>query len=200
MSRRVLAVFALAVLSTGCIPVAEPVGDIDKAEPDKKLLGEWRGEKHEELWVVDHPEVKGNPRGLMRAIFVPKGKKVEDAKPGSVCWFFLAKVGKHAYANVLLVGGENHPDFAQLEKEGAYAAWAKNEKRGYGIVLLAIEGETITISMEADSQVEKLMKANQFVESDHIYKTPPGWLAKHLEKHGPDGLFEKMDTFSRMKK
>jgi len=202
MSRRVLTLFVFAVLSPGCIPVTEPVGDIDKAEPDKALVGSWEptdqvGEG--EVWVVERPEVKGNPKGLMRVAIVGKGKKREDVKDKSSLWFFATLVGKHTYANILLATGHRH-HVAHLDKEGAYADWAKSDKRGYGIVRYEFDADRLTVLVEDEAGVKKLMKANRFAMSGDLYQTPAGWFAKHLEKNGPDGLFVNATSLTRSKK
>src|SRR5205814_1625579 len=99
MVRRLLPVAALvAITSAGCVPVTEPVGDVEKAEPDKNLVGTWNGSGE---IAIDVPEVKGNPKGLMRAV---SDGKVND--PENVLWFFTTKIGKHMYANVVLIGGK----------------------------------------------------------------------------------------------
>ncbi len=38
------ALFVLALLPLGCIPVDEPLGDPDKVEPDTDLVGSWKSE------------------------------------------------------------------------------------------------------------------------------------------------------------
>ena len=83
-----------ALLSAGCVPVTEPVGDVEKAEPDKGLLGTWVEPKpkgraapltmFEEL-TIDAPAVKGNPKGLMRTA-------TNNDSPD--IWFFTATAGK----------------------------------------------------------------------------------------------------------
>jgi len=107
MRRPLLSVLAFALLSPGCVPVTEPLGDIEKAEPDKNFIGIWErdeGGGDVRAWVVDRPEVKGNPNGLMRLRVIEKGKLPEDAKERATVWFFTTTLGKHTYANVLLAG------------------------------------------------------------------------------------------------
>ncbi len=82
---------AFVALSAGCVPVTEPVGDIDKAEPDKALVGEWNDNRTDQVFcVIDVPEVKGNPKGLMRMKWV-----------GHSTWFYPTTIAKHTYANVI---------------------------------------------------------------------------------------------------
>src|SRR2546423_1469624 len=104
MLRRLLPPVALAALvCVGCVPVTEPVGDVEKAEPDKALVGKWTVTGGDgpaktldvKALTVDAPDVKGNPKGLMRAIMNPDGGDNEN-------WFFTTTVGKHTYANVIL--------------------------------------------------------------------------------------------------
>src|SRR5262245_20527989 len=97
----------LAILFTGCVPVANPVGDIDKAEPNKDLIGTWwEQERESRLWIVDRPEVNGNPKGLMRVRVIEPGKTIEDLKPRDAVWFFTATVGQHTYVNMLALSSK----------------------------------------------------------------------------------------------
>jgi hypothetical protein len=197
MLRPTLVLAAFALLTPGCIPVTEPVGDIDKAEPNDALLGNWQEAKGES-WVVDRPEVKGNPKGLMRLRAVEKGKKPENAGDKDTLWFFTTTLGKHTYANVLLGSGTwPYFEFAKCGKEGEYAAWTKSDKHGYGIVRLELGthdgkgwGTVWRAGVHPDGgEIKKLMSANRIDKSGEFYQTPAGWFAKHLEKNGPGELF-----------
>jgi hypothetical protein len=191
MSRAIPLVF-FGILSAGCVPVTNPVGDIDKAEPDKDLIGSWRDDEREpRLWVVDHPRVKGNPKGLMRVRVVENGKKLEDLKPDDAFWFFTATIGKETYSNLLVVSAnpkkhEWHPDFG---REGEYARWAKHEQRGYWVARLSIRGQAATIDDGDHRAFDSLMKEHKFMEVGEYYVTPRDWLATYLEKNGPAAIF-----------
>src|SRR5687768_10097770 len=111
MLRRLLpALFAVAVAFScvGCeVSVSEPVSDIDKAEPDKELLGTWsHGEDGKGRVVIDVPEVKGNPKGIMR---YTEGK--------DSYYFFVSAVGKERYANLCLIRGRDYHSPAQFGTE-----------------------------------------------------------------------------------
>lgn len=193
MLRRFLPVSALAALfCVGCVPVTDPVGDIDKAEPDKELLGTWDASGSEQ-WVIDVPDVKGNPKGLMR-IRVVDGDKTKETM-----WFFTAVVGKRIYAN-LLIGGDGGKAFADLSAEGTYAKWAKGGGK-YFVGLLTFKGDELTLDSGDKKAVEKLME-NEKIAKAEFYKTGPGWLAKYLEKNGPAAIFDGSDTskYTRAKK
>ena len=200
MSRRLLLPFFCVALLAGCVPVTEPVGDINKAEPNKELLGTWlRTDK--EQWIVDRPEVKGNPKGLMRITIVEVGKKKEDAKGEDVMWFFTTTVGKHTYAN-LLVNGGSRVTYPALHEAGAYEKWLKSDGRGYWVGLLTLKDDDLTLDGGDASAFNDLRKKEKFAMRGEFHKTPPGWLARHLEKNGPDGIFQKKDlmTYKREKK
>src|SRR5438105_1114186 len=97
MVRRLLPLCALlALFCVGCVPVTEPVGDVTTAEADNGLVGTWANKNQKDKGVlrIDAPEVKGNPKGLMRMAFL------EDKK-GEALWFFVATVGKEKYGNIL---------------------------------------------------------------------------------------------------
>jgi hypothetical protein len=192
MSRRPLVILLCASFSTGCVPVTEPVGDIDKAEPSEDLIGTWEDRDREPpLWTVDRPEVKGNPKGLMRLRVLEKGQKIEDLKPTDAIWFFTATVGKHTFANLLMISNkpkklEWDPDFT---REGDYARWAKHDQRGYWVGHLTIKGAILTTDPGNHSAFAELMKKEMFPEIGEFFKTPRGWLTAYLEKNGPAKIF-----------
>ena len=177
----------VALLFTGCVPVSDGAGDIDKAEPDKNLFGSWLDQEREPWrWVVDRPEVMGNPKGVMRVRLVEKGEKFESQKASDTLWFFTAMIGKETYVNVL-VGGSD----ADLNQEGGFTKWSKDPKRGYFVGHMKIEKDRVTINPGDHEVFENLMREADFskVSKSTIYKTTPGWLTKYLEKTGPKLLF-----------
>ena len=199
----------LTALCAGCVEVTEPLGDIDKAEPDKNLIGSWAPE-FDKLWVhvVDQPEVKGNPKGLMRLDVVPR-KDPEKETEKRTLWFFVTHIGKHTYANILLGRAKNSgvAGFAQFDKEGTYAVWVKSDRRAYWVIRYNFEDDQLT-TYEANEGVDKLFKANQIGHTggnngrgfDDFFQPPAGWLAKQLEKNDPDDLFSPNRTYNRLKK
>lgn len=189
---RAFPLVAFAILSSGCLPVTTPVGDIDKAEPNNDLIGTWRDQEQEpRLWIVDRPEVKGNPKGLMRVRLVEKGKTIEDLKPRDAVWFFTAAAGQHTYVNMLALSNkpkkvEWEPDFA---REGEYAEWAKHDQRGYWVAHLVIRGRVVTTHGGNDRAFEDLMKKQKFMEVGGYYMPTPGWFTEYLDKNGPGAIF-----------
>ena len=191
--RRFLPVAALvAITSAGCVPVTEPVGDIDKSEPDKNLLGNWNGSGE---MAIDVPDVKGNPKGLMRAV---NDGKVND--PQNVLWFFTTKIGKHTYANVILTSGK--PESPAFHKEGEFEKWRKESKHHFFIFRYTIDGEKLAIDGGNKDAAEKLMTDATIKRTDSWYEAPAGWLAKYLEKTGPDDVFDgsNANKYTRKKK
>ncbi len=192
MSRRSLLLFAFAVLAPGCVPVTEPVGDIDKAERDKALVGTWSVTKAKGLAgvfsirtvIVDAPDVKGNPKGLMRALW--------DEKDSDL-WFFTSTVGKSAYMTVF-VGSGNGDKPPVLHKEGEYAKWKKEEVKRYFVFRYERDGDALTIDCGNYETFPKLMQDAKIKGdgSKHIeyFATPAGWLDKYLAKSGPDKVFD----------
>src|SRR5262245_15300811 len=196
----------VAALCAGCVPVNEPVGDIDKAEPNKDFIGAWKtDEAHSQLWFVDRPEVKGNPKGLMRVRIVDAGKKAEDAGRGESMWIFSSKIGDQTYVNALLQnpatkdGFPVDPDFS---KEGAYAEWRKSDKRGFYVAHLEIRQDVVTVDPGNFGAFQELMRKENFTTMGSFYKTDPAWLTRYLEKNGPKGIFDAgkgKNTFTRVR-
>ena len=191
---------AAALLSAGCIPVSEPVGDIDKAEPNKELLGEWIFEETGDTWVIDRLEVKGNPKGLMRIRVIEKGKKLENVGQRETLWFFSTTLGKHTYVNLLI--GKKEGDGPHLAKEGEYAEWVKRKEGGYYVGWLVSNGDTLTLDKGDHKAVKKLMDAEKIARNEYYYLPEPGWLTAYLEKNGPEAIFTGSDVmkFTRVKK
>ena len=192
-------VLVAALLSAGCIPVGEPVGDIDKAEPNKELLGEWNSLIG--VWVVDRPEVKGNPKGLIRLRVVERGRKLEDVPESYTFWLFTATAGKHTCANFLRTRWGNvnvSPNFAE---EGEYAEWTKSEKCGYWVVLLTLKDDTLLGDLGDREAFENLMTAEKITRAGQFHQTKPGWLTEYLEKQGPKQIFTGEEVkLTRVKK
>ncbi len=194
MSQRSLLLFAFAVLAPGCVPVAEPVGDIGTAVPNKELLGTWQSTDTEQ-WVVDRPDVKGNPKGLMRVRVVTNGDTDKE-----VMWCFTTTVGKRTYANLLVFNGVS--PFPDCSKEGAYEKWATSKSRGYWVGLLTFKGDELILEGGDKNAFAALMAKEKIGEAGGYSKTPAGWLAKYLEKNGPDAIFDggNKTEFKRAKK
>jgi hypothetical protein len=184
---RYLPLFAVAALC-GCVPVTQPIGDVEKAEPEKNLIGEWApADKPETVAIrIDQPEVKGNPKGLMRMWMHGEPKSF-------TIWFFVATVAREKYGSMCLyVGGgdeiENTDWCVHLHKEGMYAKWAKNEDRRYIIFWYSSGKDELVINFGEEEVTKKVMK-DEGIGHDYGFKTPAGWLAKYLEKNGREKLF-----------
>lgn len=203
MLRRYLfpALAASALVVIGCVPVTEPVGDIDKTEPNKALVGKWtvtKGRGFAELvktgsLVFDIPDVKGNPKGLM----------CETANDQSTIWFFTT-AGKNTYANVILDAGGSTPP--QFDKQGEFVKWKKEEAKRYFVFKYVLDGDKLTIDCGSFDTFSALMKDEKIGDDGrkHVpfFYTPAGWLAKYLDKNDPDKLFDGTNalTLEREKK
>jgi hypothetical protein len=121
--------------------------------------------------------VKGNPKGLMRAVY-------EQGKPAGleIYWFFPTKIGKNTYATICLD--------ADFREEGAFEEWKKGDRR-YFIYRYEVNEDKLIVHFGDKKAMEKLMQAEK-IEADpgKYFKTPPGWLAKYLEKEGPETLYD----------
>lgn len=185
MLKHALIVLGISFLLTGCVYVTEPLGDPGKTEPDKRLLGKWQRDKETQRCEIDSPAVKGNPKGLMRAVY--DGKQDDPTK---AFWFFTTTIGKHTYATIYLKLGSasGFSGYADFRKEGAFEEWNKGKGRGYFVFRYALDGGDLTVDGGGNKAVTKLMKAEK-VEGIP-FQTPPGWLGKYLEKNGPQALYD----------
>jgi hypothetical protein len=166
----------VAVLLPGCcVSVTEPLSDPDKAEPDKRLEGKW---ENGAIIVIDSPAVKGYPKGLMRAVYQATADDPEKA----VFWFFTTTIGKDTYATVY-----TNADFRE---EGAFKEWNERKDRQYWIYRYELDGDKVTLHGGNKEAMKKLMEAAKIEREKDYFKTPPGWLAKYLEKSGPQTLYD----------
>ena len=131
--------------------------------------------------VIDVTEVKGTPKGLMRAV-------VDDS--GKTAWFYAATVGKHKYA-AIVVGIKSNPQFG---KEGEFAEWKKAKVKQYLLVKYTVDGDKLVIDGGDWTALRNEDINNYEVQGDHyrilIYDPPAGWLNKYLDKTGPDKIFD----------
>lgn len=206
---KLVVLFTLVLLLSGCVRVAEPVGDIAKAEPDKNLFGSWTeagGSNKVVLKIEPAPEVKGNPKGLMR-MYVPETKNLLGTKNEVPIWFFVTTVGKKTYWNVCLDPSLT-ADFAAFETEGAYAKWAKGPGRMYLVFRCDVTKDGLVVNHGDERTFNEMMRAEKIDDGGEPqgsfgrgFKTPAGWLAKYLEKNGSDRLFpaEKDSKYTKMK-
>jgi hypothetical protein len=189
MARWTPCLAAVAVLLPGCLPVTEPLSDPEKAEPENRLLGKWE-QLDGTRCQIDCPEVKGNPKGLMRCRRPSNGD----------FWFFTATIGKHTYWNVLSdADWDQFPDFGQ---ERAFERWNKPGSRLYHVLHCVVEADRFTVRWWGSRAQDKLgaeqipLVQIPLVEGESrrklpgYFKTPPGWLAKYLEKNGPESVFD----------
>jgi hypothetical protein len=76
-------------------PVSEPLSDLAKAKPDKRLLGKWSFKLKDYGDIpggeIDIPAVKGNPKELMRAVFSGGPQTQEGPPPTPSFWSFQSE-------------------------------------------------------------------------------------------------------------
>jgi hypothetical protein len=186
MSRRALVVFALAVLSPGCVPVTEPVGDIEKAEPDKNLVGIWVSTKNtSDVLRIETQEVRGVPKGLMTMTALGTDPERDPM------WFFVSAVGKERFGNLCMnPGGKKDEILPNFGKDGVYARWSKSKGRLYVVFRYSTAKDEITLNFGDEKAYDSVAKEAKLKEvKEGLYETPVGWLAGHLEKHGSDTIF-----------
>ena len=86
-------------------------------------------------------------------------------------------------------------DLPPFGKEDVYAKWKKEPNKRYFIFKYARDGDTLTLDCGDNDVFTKLMKNEKFKGDGgkyvEFYDTPPGWLAKYLDKTRPEKLFDK---------
>ena len=200
MSLRIAVPLVLVlVVAPGCVPVAEPVGDIDRAEPDERLVGTWKGTSGD-TWVVDRSPVKGHPKGLMRARVYDAGRAPEG-KPNHLMWFFTATAGKYTYVNLLIDPKGNLFD-AGIAEEGAYEKWAAKKDRGYLVGLLALDGDSLKLDGGNAKKFAEAADAAGGERAGDFYTLSPARRAELLGKGGNAEVFDGSNAskFKRAKK
>jgi hypothetical protein len=120
MLRSCLFPFTVVSFLASCVPVTEPLSDASTSEAEMRLVGKWHSEAFVSM-TIDVPAVKGNPKGIMRAVLITE----------NVFWFYTTKIGKETYANTCDLGD------SQVVKEGEFLDWGK---RPYFIARLFFKG------------------------------------------------------------
>jgi hypothetical protein len=187
MARRTVWLLGLVVFLPGCIPSLDPLSDPAKAEPDKRLLGDWAKPGEKVQLRIDAPEVKGNPKGLLRATNPTKPDSAHE-----IMWFFTTTINQDTYANILLDRGKKEGAFTDFAKEGAYETWQKSKGKCYLVAHYAVNGDELTFNNGNNGAFDALLKKEKIEEdADGFPKAPEGWLAKYLTKNGPGELYPK---------
>ena len=186
MSRRFLVLFAFAVLSSGCVPVTNPVGDIDKAEPDKALLGTWVSTKNpSDIVRFEIREVKGVPKGMMPMTVLGTSPEREPY------WIFVSTVGKEKFGNLCMDTNANKRDvLPNFTNADVYEEWSKSKSRVYVVFRYSTGKDEIILNFGDEKAFESVAKAEKLIKKkDELFETPVGWLAKYIEKNGSDKIF-----------
>jgi hypothetical protein len=198
MSRSIPLLAIPAFLAPGCVPVTNPVGDIDKAEPDKELVGTWISTKNpSDIVRFEIREVKGVPRGMMPLTVL--GTQPER----DPYWFFVGKVGKEKFGNVCMnIEGDKKDVLPDFGRGDAYERWAGSRSRFYAVFRYTASKDQITLNLGDEKAFEAIAKEEKLTQpKDGLFETPAGWLAKYIEKNGSNRLFPeaKETTFKRKK-
>jgi hypothetical protein len=137
--------------------------------------------------------VKGNPKGLMRAVRKPSERP-------DVFWFYTTVIGKHSYANIIVSTEDGAaPPF---EKEGAFAEWENDPNKRYHIVRYTIDGAKLAVNWGNSQAFVSLMETRKTTMAGGFFFISSGWLTKYLEKNDPDKIYDDSEVyrFTRAKK
>jgi hypothetical protein len=193
----------VAILSAGCVPVTEPLTPVEKAEPDKALVGTWKltyaklTGRDPQLLRIEADPGKGNPKGMMKFVIV-KGAREEPI------WVHLSKIGTERYGSAYMASFKDIA-FADFGKDGAYEAWKKGEGKWYLVFAYSVENDELQIDLGHCRSTDNLMQGEKFPVDPAAriaYRAPAGWLVQGLEKNGKDFLFKYGEpwTYERVKK
>lgn len=179
MSRRCLSLFATVAIFAGCVPVTEPLSDASTTEPDKRLIGKWYC-KWDNM-TIDVPDVKGNSKGLMRAVFGDNRYKTPDEETESVgqgvlrmtektgaLWFHITTIDKQTYANICMANSiklreereknawaiQEKIVFAEFAEEGEFQKWLNDKDRRYWIFKLSFNGDKLVVDFGKMDKIE----------------------------------------------
>jgi hypothetical protein len=199
MSRTIPVLVAFAFLSPGCVPVTNPVGDIDKAEPDEALVGTWVSTKNpSDIVRFEVREVKGVPKGMMPMTALGTSPERDPY------WLFVSAVGKEKFGNLCMdTGGGKNDVWPDFREDGAYRRWARSNGRLYVVFRYATDKDEITLNFGDEKAFEAVAREAKLpMKKETVpFETPIGWLAKYIEKNGFDTIFpaEKEIKFKRKK-
>ena len=186
---------AVLVLLPGCVLSEHPLSDMTKAEPDDRLLGTWESTEKPaaEPLVIDVPAVKGNPKGLMRATHPGRPDK-------NGVWFFVTKVGKQSYANVMF--DKTEKGGADLHREGDFEKWKVARATRFLVMWYAVDGDVLTVNFGDEKPHAAAVKAAGFESRGEFAQSPPGWLEKYHTDKGYEGFYPKKlaQTYRKVKK
>ena len=198
MSRAHPVLLAFVISFTGCVPVTNPVGDIDKAEPDRALVGTWVSTKNSsDIVRFEVREVKGVPKGMMPMTVLGTSPERDPY------WCFVATVGKEKFGNLCMdFGGRKKDVLPDFGMAGAYERWAGSRSRFYVVFRYTTGKDEITLNLGDEKAYEAIAREAKLKEpKDAPFETPVGWLANYIEKNGSDKIFpaEKEVKFERKK-
>ena len=90
--------------------------------------------------------------------------------------------------------------FADFNTEGSSRSGVRSNRR-YHIRYL-LDGDSLNVDGGNEKAFKKLAADEKFEMSGFVSKTPAGWLAKYLDKNGPDAIFDgsNVERRTRVKK
>lgn len=131
--------FALSLSQTSCVvDSVEPFSDPATAEVDGRLFGQWRHKEGTEtldyiIGRVPENSIKDSPSGLMVVYSFRRSAKNEVSGGGEPMYFFVSKIGKDEYVNLVAVA-----DGKRFEK------WNRDELKSFIPVKYSVAQDRLT--------------------------------------------------------
>ena len=116
-------------------------------------------------------------------------RATRTGKDANTFWFHLTTIGKHTYATVY-IGDPNKDGFADFREPGAFEKWQKGVDRKYFVYRYTLDGDSLVVDGGSDAAFKALMADEKVAKDGDYFKTPAGWLARYLEKTGPDKVYD----------
>lgn len=176
-------VFAFTL--TGCVPTKEPLVELQKAKPDKRILGKWKGDSGEIVIALAEKRLvkKGLPKGFMKL-----------TRDGETYYFVSAKVGKDRYGCAVFLGKKQHKG----KKAGELTLEAIDTPKLFVSYRYTVKGDELTIEDDIDMDVVKAASKNGKLAKNGLLGSEIADVKKFLAANRKD-LFATKRTYSRVK-
>ena len=139
---------AVCLLLASCEDSNSPLSDPEKATPEAKLSGIWRGRAKNGDVTYYHVGRAGGklPEGVMRVVGLTHSKDGKLRRPALEMLAFSTRIDDNSYLNVTILSSEQA---ASLSKSG----WRAGAVKVYWIIKYQLQGDTLVLQfMDRDAK------------------------------------------------